>query len=444
MYQNGGGGSPQQKKSKHSGGGVSSSICAADKAAEPLLRYADAIKHVKGISFEVIQKPLDISVHQQEVKSFTQNANGIISPFTQEHQVAWEKVRQELKSMGVNITRSSSSIYSLFNPRQNMQSSNQRVESVYKIVLHSYDHTKISKNSGLYLPYEIKGYSIPLDYEISGEAQYCMFIGISTKETQPMRVLFHELGHVLGLNHFPRGFASKYPHCIDGFHEDNLPDDKRQDALKLAKEMKCQIPWIDCKHSSVMYCQQPPSCPDSGLPPGDKLAFLQRYELMTTGRPNNLCPTDIGQTPQPPIYYTPPTAEQFPVVPMMQAGFWLASKFGLCERVTGQVSVNFDPATEKLYQKQMRRSSVESMLKNQGTSLERSLPYLFGGQGNGYEMPEMEEFIIDVLSGNVNAGIRSKFFSLANIPNHHLRSEQMYKLFSDMHTERMLQKLGFC
>ncbi len=399
-------------------------ICSANKAAESLLRYANPPTRVREICFEEVLTPRNILDLDERFAAVTQGGDGILYPFISTHRQAWKKVRDELKSIGINVAKCTP---------QSLQISDDPKQNVYRIILHSYSLKKTSPKSGLGSEY--KGNAAYYAF-VDREVYTIVIIGVSIENPNPMNSILHELGHVLGLEHSP--FDVYHPcahHDYSGF---------LTKAKQLARDLKCQVPLRDnCAEASVMHCDLGP-CPDSGLSAGDKLAFAHRYKLMTSGIPDNQCPTEMNSKPQQPIYYTPPVVEQFPVVPIMQAGFWLASKFGLCQRVTNFEPIKFlDPFSAKIHQQDMRRRSVESTLQREGTTLDEVLRFLVRYQITASEKQEIQEFVIDVLSGNVNSGIRSKFFSLANIPNHHLRNKEMYRLYSDTRDERMLQKLGF-
>lgn len=168
------------------------------------------------------------------------------------------------------------------------------------------------------------------------------------------------------------------------------------------------------------------------------------HQRFIAGSLPHTCSPNVLTCPAPdfPAATTPPfrtSPEQFPVAVMLQTGFWLASKFGLCAKPSGNLPpIQFaDPLSERLHYQSLRESSVESSLQKQGTSLEQALQYLFG---KNYTQ-EHKEFVVDVLTGETNNTIRDQFYHFANIYNRNLRSKELAKLCKTARDIKLQQQL---
>lgn len=125
--------------------------------------------------------------------------------------------------------------------------------------------------------------------------------------------------------------------------------------------------------------------------------------------------------------------ESVPIAQLIQAGFWLAYKAGLCAKPEYNIAtvVWHDKFSEDLANKRVQEAAAERKLHQAGSSLESALDYFFGKkytQGTQQEQLQQKQFLIDIINGNVDSEISNKFNEVTIIQNKFERHKQMAKL----------------
>jgi hypothetical protein len=137
------------------------------------------------------------------------------------------------------------------------------------------------------------------------------------------------------------------------------------------------------------------------------------------------CKTLISAPPYP--------LETVPMHALIQAGFWAASKLGLCENPSySAASIAFsNPFSEQIYREQQQETAAKLQLSKEGSSLEAAFHYFFGkkfNRGTEAEQQKQKKFLIKVINGEFDNETRIKFAALAQTQNDHQRNKEISKL----------------
>jgi hypothetical protein len=234
--------------------------CDPQKVANYLLAFAgpDSARKVDGICYSINDEPVILS--SDEIgRRFSEYGDGIFSPLLPKQIPAFKKALVHLNKINVAIT-----------PCPNPFSSRFFYEDTnyLKIILYSYNQKGRAESHGEGRTFDLT----PADPKIAT----VHLLGIANGNPSPVATFVHEIGHILGLKHFPPNFGTFSAECGPEYD-----DPKKFPLIQKAMEKNlCAVDGaVDSNPGSVMFCNVLESFDDyMPFTEGDKIAFKKQYD----------------------------------------------------------------------------------------------------------------------------------------------------------------------